>query len=65
MADSYTGQKAVGGGYLPSTSGIKEHESLAFTKKELSPWIRVDLATNYLLEGVKIWDRSEATNPGE
>jgi len=62
---SYAGFKAIDGIYLPSHSGFTESQSLAHTKRELSPWIQVDLEDNYYVDGVKIWDRSENPVPCE
>jgi len=62
---NYSSYKATDGIYLPSESGLGELDSLAHTLRELSPWIQIDLAVNYFVDGVKIWDRSESTGPCE
>jgi len=61
----FSGIKAVDGIYVPSDSGVDEHASLAHTKRELSPWIQVDLSVNHFVEGVKIWNRFESSYPRE
>jgi len=65
FSSSYAGFKAIDGIYLPSHSGFTEYQSLAHTEKELSPWIQVDLEDTYYVDGVKIWDRSENSDPCE
>jgi len=59
----YSGSKAVDGFYLPSDSGSDPLTSLAYTNKELSPWIQVDLAINHYVDGVKIWNRHREDSP--
>lgn len=61
---NYAGGKAIDGIYVPSLLGMLEKENIAHTKKELSPWIQIDLSTNNYVFGVKIWDRSESLHQG-
>jgi len=61
----FSGLKAIDGVYLPSDSGLEENESLFATNRELSPWLQIDLITKHIVEGVKIWDRSESSVQGQ
>jgi len=60
----HLGEKAIDGLYMPSQHGISEHASIAHTKRELSPWIQVDLDTDHFVYGVKIWNRCEESTSG-
>jgi len=60
-----SGINAIDGIYLPSESGLEENERLFATNRELSPWLQIDLITKHIVEGVKIWDRSESSVQGQ
>jgi len=60
-----SGINAIDGIYLPSESGLEENERLFATNQELSPWLQIDLITKHIVEGVKIWDRSESSVQGQ
>jgi len=51
--------------FAPSQHSISEGRSIAPTAVENSPWIQVDLMTSYSIYGVKIWQRSECSNPSK
>ena len=56
--------KALDGEYFPvlGSNAINDHNSLAHTLNEASPWIQIDLATERCVKGVTIWNR---INPSE
>ena len=58
-ADQFGGSKAVDGKYEPV--GVHEQTSIAITKKELNPWIMVDLGKAYCISAVKTWNRYKAS----
>jgi len=62
--NNHAGGQAIDGIYLPSQWSISEQASMAHTKRELSPWIQIDLLTNHFVYGVKIWNRSESPYQG-
>jgi len=62
---NFPASKAIDGIYVPSDHGLSEPGNMAYNaKRELSPWIQVDLLTGHYVDGVKIWDRSESPSPG-